>query len=79
MKKRENVFYKNQKRNMSNRIHYSSKKEFVLGLLKPKDESLLVWELEGVEPSSKRGSHTLSTCLSSPKFSSISRTEATNL
>lgn len=27
---------------MSNRIHYSSKKEFVLGLLKPKDESLLV-------------------------------------
>ncbi len=36
-------------------------------------------ELEGVEPSSKRGSHTLSTCLSSPKFSSISRTEATNL
>ena len=23
---------------MSNRIHYSSKKEFVLGLLKPKDE-----------------------------------------
>lgn len=35
--------------------------------------------LEGVEPSSKQGSHTLSTCLSSPKFSSISRTEATNL
>ena len=35
--------------------------------------------MEGVEPSSKRGSHTLSTCLSSPKFSSISRTEATNL
>ena len=36
-------------------------------------------DLEGVEPSSKRGRHMLSTCLSSPKFSSISRTEATNL
>ena len=41
--------------------------------------SVFIVELEGVEPSSKRGSHTLSTCLSSPKFSSISRTEATNL
>ena len=40
--KERNVFYTHQKRNMSNRIHYSSKKEFVLGLLKPKDESLLV-------------------------------------
>ena len=42
MQKERNVFYTHQKRNMSNRIHYSSKKEFVLGLLKPKDESLLV-------------------------------------
>ncbi len=36
-------------------------------------------DLEGVEPSSKRGSHTLSTCLSSPEFSCIDKTEATNL
>jgi len=30
-------------------------------------------ELEGIEPSSKRGNHKLSTCLSSPKFSSTAR------
>ena len=47
--------------------------------LKFKDYLIAAVELEGIEPSSKRGSHTLSTCLSSPKFSSISRTEATNL
>ena len=34
---------------------------------------------EGVEPSSKRGRHTLSTCLSSPEFSCRDKTEATNL
>ncbi|KAA6346615.1 hypothetical protein EZS27_005860 [termite gut metagenome] len=35
-------------------------------------------ELEGVEPSSKRGNHKPSTCLSLPKFLCISRTKAIN-
>ena len=35
-------------------------------------------ELEGIEPSSKRGNHKLSTCLSLPKFSCRSRTKAIN-
>ena len=35
-------------------------------------------ELEGFEPSSKRGNHTLSTCLSWPSFSCNSKTQATN-
>ena len=38
----------------------------------------LLVELEGIEPSSKRGNHKLSTCLSLPKFSSNSRTKAIN-
>lgn len=36
-------------------------------------------ELEGVEPSSKQGNNKLSTCLSSLRFSSAGKTEATNL
>ena len=35
-------------------------------------------ELEGIEPSSKRGNHKLSTCLSLPKFSCRGRTKAIN-
>ena len=35
-------------------------------------------ELEGFEPSSKRGNHKLSTCLSLPKFSCRNRTKAIN-
>ena len=35
-------------------------------------------ELEGVEPSSKRGNHKLSTCLSLTSFSSYGRTKAIN-
>ena len=35
-------------------------------------------ELEGVEPSSKQGNHTLSTCLSWPSFSCCDKTQATN-
>ena len=35
-------------------------------------------ELEGFEPSSKRGNHTLSTCLSWTSFSCNSKTQATN-
>ena len=35
-------------------------------------------DLEGVEPSSKRGNHKLSTCLSLPKFSCSGRTKAIN-
>ena len=35
-------------------------------------------ELEGIEPSSKRGNNKLSTCLSLPKFSCASRTKAIN-
>ena len=35
-------------------------------------------ELEGIEPSSKRGNHKFSTCLSLPKFSCCSRTKAIN-
>lgn len=35
-------------------------------------------ELEGVEPSSKQGTNLLSTCLSSPSLSGMSKTEATN-
>lgn len=35
-------------------------------------------ELEGFEPSSKRGTNELSTCLSSPKLSGTDKTEATN-
>ncbi len=40
--------------------------------------SLIYVELEGIEPSSKRGNHKLSTCLSLPKFSSNGRTKAIN-
>jgi len=36
-------------------------------------------ELEGVEPSSKQGNNKLSTCLSSLRFSCVSKTKATNL
>ena len=35
-------------------------------------------ELEGVEPSSKQGNHTLSTRLSWTSFSCCSKTQATN-
>ena len=35
-------------------------------------------ELEGIEPSSKRGNHKLSTCLSLPDFSCNGRTKAIN-
>ena len=35
-------------------------------------------ELEGVEPSSKQGNHTLSTCLSWSSFSCRNKTQATN-
>ena len=40
--------------------------------------SYLLVELEGIEPSSKRGNNKLSTCLSLPKFSCASRTKAIN-
>ena len=40
--------------------------------------SLIYVELEGIEPSSKRGNHKLSTCLSLPKFSCWNRTKAIN-
>ena len=36
--------------------------------LKFKDYLIAAVELEGTEPSSKRGNHKLSTCLSLPKF-----------
>ena len=39
---------------------------------------IVLVELEGVEPSSKQGNNKLSTCLSSLRFSSVGRTEATN-
>ena len=35
-------------------------------------------ELEGVEPSSKQGNHTFSTCLSWPSLSGCDKTQATN-
>ena len=35
-------------------------------------------ELEGIEPSSKQGNHTLSTCLSWPSLSGCDKTQATN-
>lgn len=35
-------------------------------------------ELEGVEPSSKQGNHTLSTCLFWSSFSSCGKTQTTN-
>ena len=38
----------------------------------------LLVDLEGIEPSSKRGNHKLSTCLSLPKFSCRNRTKAIN-
>ena len=38
----------------------------------------LLVDLEGIEPSSKRGNHKLSTCLSLPNFSSNGRTKAIN-
>ena len=38
----------------------------------------LLVDLEGIEPSSKRGNHKLSTCLSLPKFSCNGRTKAIN-
>ncbi len=40
--------------------------------------SLIYVELEGIEPSSKRGNHKLSTCLSLPNFSCRNRTKAIN-
>ena len=46
--------------------------------LKFKDYLIAAVELEGIEPSSKRGNHKLSTCLSLPKFSSNGRTKAIN-
>jgi hypothetical protein len=39
----------------------------------------VIVDLEGVEPSSKQGNNKLSTCLSSLRFSSVGKTEATNL
>ena len=38
----------------------------------------LLVDLEGIEPSSKRGNHKLSTCLSLPNFSCNGRTKAIN-
>ena len=38
----------------------------------------LLVELEGIEPSSKRGNHKLSTCLSLPNSSCNGRTKAIN-
>lgn len=46
--------------------------------LKFKDYLIAAVELEGIEPSSKRGNHKLSTCLSLPKFSCNGRTKAIN-
>ena len=46
--------------------------------LKFKDYLIAAVELEGIEPSSKRGNHKLSTCLSLPKFSCRNRTKAIN-
>ena len=46
--------------------------------LKFKDYLNAAVELEGIEPSSKRGNHKLSTCLSLPKFSCSGRTKAIN-
>ncbi len=40
---------------------------------------MCIVELEGFEPSSKRGSNLLSTCLSSFYLSGVSATEATKL
>ena len=41
-------------------------------------DSVTSVELEGIEPSSKQGNHTLSTCLSWPSFSCCNKTQATN-
>ena len=41
-------------------------------------EGITFVELEGVEPSSKQGNHTLSTRLSWTSFSCCSKTQATN-
>ena len=46
--------------------------------LKFKDYLIAAVELEGIERSSKRGNHKLSTCLSLPKFSCNGRTKAIN-
>lgn len=46
--------------------------------LKFKDYLIAAVELEGIEPSSKRGNHKLSTCLSLPEFSCYGRTKAIN-
>ena len=46
--------------------------------LKFKDYLIAAVELEGIEPSSKRGNHKLSTCLSLPNFSCNGRTKAIN-
>ena len=47
--------------------------------LKFKDYLIAAVELEGIEPSSKRGNHKLSTCLSLPKFSCNGRTKASTV
>ncbi len=46
-------------------------------LRKPLNKEVLV-ELEGIEPSSKQGNHTLSTCLFQPSFSCYDKTWTTN-
>ena len=50
-----------------------------LEIKKHPDLECLFVELEGFEPSSKRGTNLLSTCLSSLKFSIRHKTEATNV
>lgn len=54
------------------------KRKSTLESLKFKDYLIAAVELEGIEPSSKRGNHKLSTCLSLPKFSCNGRTKAIN-
>ena len=44
----------------------------------PQFSTIFRVDLEGIEPSSKRGNHRLSTYLSLPKFSCRSRTKAIN-
>ena len=52
-------------------------KQRTLTRLRP-HEGVTQVELEGVEPSSAQGNHTLSTRLSWPSFSSHDKTQATN-
>ena len=56
----------------------SSRNNKALETLIFKGLSVTFVELEGIEPSSKRGNHKLSTCLSLPKFSCRGRTKAIN-